>query len=90
MAGFNEDVAGGVRSAVMEYMYYGGRDFWRLSESQWQELYLMADGFGKVDRTWANEQCWDWSHVRDSSEAAFGQMWDVIRGWHNNGPVRAC
>ena len=77
-----------VRTAVMEYMYYGGADFWRLNESQWQGLYFLADGFGQVDRAIAHEQCWDWSHVRDSSPQAFARIWGAICHWHNTAPLK--
>lgn len=49
-----------------------------LTPEAWREAYLMADGFGTVDLKFAEEQCWDWSHVRDSSPDAFKRMAEFI------------
>ena len=76
------------RCSVMSYMYHKGENAWRLSDAQWKAAYLQADGFGKVSLAFAEDQCWDWSHVRDSSEAAFAKMWGVICHWHNMGELK--
>lgn len=77
------------RSKVMAFMYYRGEDHERLTRAQWESIYLLADGFGKgKDRAWAVSQCWDWSHVRDSSQAAFEAMWDRISALENAGELR--
>lgn len=78
-----------VRSSVMEYMHHNGSDAWRLDEARWQDLYFLADGFGTIDRQFALAQCWDWSHVRDSSPEAFQRIWDEICRLHNNGHLKA-
>lgn len=77
-----------VRTAVMGYMYHGGEDHWRLSDEQWIGCYLLADGFGQVDRDFATSQAYDWSHVRDSSPAAISRIWDTICHWHNTGQLK--
>jgi hypothetical protein len=41
--------------------------------------YLLCDGFGQIDGRWAREQCWDWSHVRDSSDEALARCADYLR-----------
>jgi len=51
-----------------------------LDEYTRQQAWLMADGFGKVDlRTLCETLCWDWSHVRDSSEQAVAEMAAFLR-----------
>jgi hypothetical protein len=72
------------RTAVMGYMHYNGEDFWRLEGKQWETLYLLGDGFGHISRGMAHEQCWDWSHVRDSSKTAIMAIWEQICWLHNN------
>ncbi len=75
------------RNAVISYMHYDGDDHWRLSESQRAGIYLLADGFGQITAAFAKEQCYDWSHVRDSSPRAFKLMWDAVCHYHNNGKL---
>lgn len=88
LAGLNEDLsADQIRRSVMSYMSHSGENRSRLTEEQWAGCYLLADGFGQVDLAFAAEQCWDWSHVRDSSDAAFDRMWQVICHWHNRGQL---
>lgn len=41
--------------------------------------YLLCDGFGTIDLDWAEGQCWDWSHVRDSSDAALARCAAYLR-----------
>ena len=52
--------------------------------SEWEQAYLMCDGFGKVDLAFAKEQCWDWSHVRDSSYVTIRDVadWIASKHWH--------
>jgi len=77
------------RTAVMGYMHYNGDDRWRLKDSQWKFCYLQhADGFGQITKAQAVEQCWDWSHIRDSSPAAIASIWETICFWHNRGRLK--
>jgi len=75
-----------IRRRVMSYMSHKGERRNRLTEWQWATCYLLGDGFGQVDRAFAVEQCWDWSHVRDSSEQALANMWEVIQGYDPKHP----
>jgi hypothetical protein len=77
-----------VREAVVSHMYRNGENRWRLNEDQWETIYLTCDGFGSINAKFANEQCWDWSHVRDSSEKAFCRAWTIINIWHIEGELR--
>lgn len=59
------------RSYVVRCLHWHGelRPFVR--EHTWEAAYLACDGFGLGwSRTDAEAQCWDWSHVRDSSDGA--------------------
>lgn len=56
-----------IRDVVISFMHYDGRNRFKLDVNRWEALYLMADGFGVIDRPFAREQDFDWSHVRDSS-----------------------
>lgn len=67
-----------MRSFVIEHLSWSGILKQNLKPYQWIELYLMADGFGKIDRAFAESQSWDWSHVRDSSEQAFHLMYEYL------------
>ena len=77
-----------VWEVVAAHMLYSGEDRWRLTDSQYITAYLLADGFGKIDQKFAGEQCWDWSHVRDSSPAGLVAVWEYICDLHNNGKLR--
>lgn len=68
-----------IRRRVMSYMYRKGERRSRINPLQWEVCWLLGDGFGHVDREFAAEQCWDWSHVRDSSERALAVMWATIK-----------
>jgi len=58
-----------IRSRVISLMSCG-----QLTRAKWEQVYLLADGFGTIDRDFAVDQCWDWSHVRDSSWEAIERM----------------
>lgn len=90
LAGKNDDLtADQIRNAVMAYLHYTGENHDRLSRSQWEGCWFLADGFGKqMDRKFAEEQCWDWSHIRDSSEEALERIWQVLCHWHNRGQLK--
>jgi hypothetical protein len=76
-----------VRSKVIQFMSWSGHERHALSTEQWTAVYLLGDGFGEVSRAWAEEQCWDWSHIRDSSPEAFERMWAKIRKYTRKGKV---
>jgi len=43
---------------------------YRLTGNQFAAAYLAGDGFGRLTFAEANDLCWDWSHIRDSSDKA--------------------
>lgn len=62
------------RTFVMDHMSYRGSKSHLITPYEWSVVYLLGDGFGRVDEAWAHEQAWDWSHVRDSSPEAIEAM----------------
>ena len=69
------------RTFVISFLHYNGQFKAKLSSQQWLKAYLMCDGFGSIDAQWADEQCYDWSHVRDSSMEAFEKVATQIKKW---------
>jgi hypothetical protein len=63
---------------LMSYLRHDGANAHLLSQAEWQLVYLAGDGFGKVSLDWARTQCWDWSHVRDSSREGVIAMHDRL------------
>lgn len=41
--------------------------------------YLLCDGYGVIDAKFANDNCFDRSHVRDSSDEAIARMAGFLR-----------
>ena len=65
---------------VVRCLSYRGELYHSLDEYTRQRAWLMADGFGNVDlHTLCETLCWDWSHVRDSSESAVAEMAAFLR-----------
>lgn len=48
---------------------------WQVRDGAW----LLADGFGRLTLDELDEQSWDWSHVRDSSETAIRAIAAYLR-----------
>lgn len=65
-------------TSLMSYLRHDGSNAHLLTKAEWQLVYLAGDGFGKVSLDWARENCWDWSHVRDSSRAGVIAMHDRL------------
>ena len=63
-----------IRKFVMDHMAYSGSRRHMLTDREWGFVYLCGDGFGTINERWARQQCWDWSHVRDSSDAGIDRM----------------
>ena len=72
------------RAFAIEHLSHVGTYKHLLTDSEWEQAYLMCDGFGLVDREWAIGQCWDWSHVRDSSYTITRNVadWIAFKHWH--------
>ena len=64
-----------IRKLVMEQMHHTGHGYRNLPQERWETAWFLADGFGPItDRKFAEDNCWDWSHVRDSSPEALLRM----------------
>ena len=66
------------RAVVVAALHYNGEFYKKLSPEIWQEAYLKCDGYGIIGKEFAIEQCWDWSHVRDSSPAGIEAAYGVL------------
>ena len=64
---------------VVAHMHYNGDSRDALTQPQADQVWLLADGFGRQTIGFIREQCYDWSHIRDSSPAAIAAMADRIR-----------
>lgn len=75
------------RDLVVAALHWNGKLYGRLTDREIVQCRRMADGFGadifNAPRpTWSDtlrDMFWDWSSVRDSSDAAFEAMADYIR-----------
>ncbi len=58
-----------------KYLYHSGSANTVLTETEHNEAVALCDGYGKksVAELLSLHATWDWSHVRDSSEAALGK-----------------
>lgn len=72
------------RQFAIQHLSHTGTYKHILTGPEWEEAYLMCDGFGRVDLDFAKEQSWDWSHVRDSSYSAIRDVadWIAFKKWH--------
>lgn len=61
---------------VCDYMHWSGSKQDKLTPQQMWKVYCLGDGFGKCSpaRLKKINDGWDWSHVRDSSQAAYLEM----------------
>lgn len=64
---------------VKDYLHYNGERYSALNEVERDSVWILADGFGAVSIGFIREQCYDWSHVRDSSVKAVASMAARIR-----------
>ncbi len=71
------------RQFAIQHLSHTGTHKHILTGPEWEQAYLKCDGFGKVDVAFAKEQCWDWSHVRDSSYATIRDVadWIAFKHW---------
>ena len=58
---------------VADRLHFNGKKFIG-HNARWEKAYLLADGFGQISKASAIEQCWDWSHVRESSDEAISAV----------------
>ena len=66
------------RHFVTSHMHSTGAARHLLSDREWGFVYLNGDGFGTISETFARRNCWDWSHVRDSSPEGMTRMAEAI------------
>tara|TARA_R110000824_G_scaffold102100_4_gene242280 strand:+ start:4390 stop:4707 length:318 start_codon:yes stop_codon:yes gene_type:complete len=69
------------RDLVVSCLHHSGAMRGRLTADQQQWVRRAADGFGEITGRddESLDMLWDWSHVRDSSDRAFGRMALVLR-----------
>lgn len=79
-----EEVDARFRQDLMEYMSHTGKKRKLVPNDIWEKAYLACDGFGSVDKAFAISQCWDWSHVRDSSPEAVRRAWNIIAQYESD------
>jgi len=76
--------AGSDWDLVLSFAHYSGDFYKLLNREERQALLLLADGFGDLRGYRGRgraDMLADWSHVRDSSEAAVTRMAGAIRQW---------
>lgn len=64
---------------LKDCLHYEGSKNHLLTSEQYVNAYLLCNGFGVIDREIANDQAFDWSHVRDSSPIAVDRAAQYIR-----------
>lgn len=66
---------------VCDTLSYKGSMRRLFTDKEREQIQTLADGFGKIDASTPGyaEMIWDWSHVRDSSDAAVQAMAAEIR-----------
>ena len=73
------------RDFVISHLHWNGANKDVLSGKEQETIRLnLADGMGHIPNMDISvhdklDTAWDWSHIRDSSEAAFTKMAEVIR-----------
>lgn len=70
------------RAFAIQRLHYNGQFNNIITDAEWEQAYLMCDGFGLVDKYFAISMCWDWSHVRDSSYETLRKVADWIASNH--------
>ena len=65
-----------MRYFVVQHLRYTGKWYTSVNDEVWVKCFQAADGFGPWDDELAEylKGGWDWSHIRDSSEAGFGRI----------------
>ena len=67
------------REIVMACLHRNGACRDMISEQTWERAYFVCDGFGgDMTPALAASQCWDWSHVRDSSHEALCRVSSLL------------
>jgi mannitol-1-phosphate/altronate dehydrogenase len=64
---------------VKECLHWNGPKVKLLTNDQYVAAYLLCDGYGTISQEFANDQDFDFSHVRDSSPIGFDRAAEYIR-----------
>lgn len=64
---------------VCAFLHYNGAHKGELNRTERDTVWLLADGFGVQPLQFIRDQCYDWSHVRDSTPGAIKAMANQIR-----------
>lgn len=64
---------------VCAFLHHSGSHRDALNATERDTVWLLANGFGVQPLQWIRENCYDWSHVRDSTPEAIAAMADQIR-----------
>lgn len=64
---------------IVAHLHHSGAHHGALNDSDRDSVWLLADGFGVQSLRFIREQCYDWSHVRDSTPGAIKAMAARIR-----------
>ena len=64
---------------VKECLHWNGAKVKLLTDDQYVTAYLLCNGFGDIDREIANDQAFDWSHVRDSTPIAIDRAAEYLK-----------
>lgn len=64
---------------VMSCLHYNGANRQRVSDQHFVEAYLLCNGFGDIDASFARDVGFDWSHVRDSTPIGFDRAAAYLR-----------
>lgn len=64
---------------VVDFMHYAGANRQKLSKEEFYKVYSLADGFGNYGENVLLIVGYDWSHVRDSSDAAINRMATALK-----------
>ena len=70
------------RQLVIECLHHNGSKRNRLTNPQFVQAYLLCNGFGDIDIHTANDQCYDFSHVRDSSPIGIDRCAEFLKSLH--------
>lgn len=70
--------------AIYTFCHFNGARSTELTLKQHLEIWEMCDGYGKMslNELVEKELTWDWSHVRDSSDATLEAVFNKLKEWN--------
>jgi len=66
------------RDIVVGCLSHSGAAAALVTSKLFERAYLVCNGFGTIGRAQALDQCWDWSHVRDSDDEGLRRAYLVL------------